>query len=80
MGWQGLQQGKKKAKRRIRFWTFYDPTGEHKDEEDKWRRDSLVRLRNTTKLCSAACHGCGHLRDLDGPTIQERRALQDDGL
>lgn len=79
MGWSGLQEGKKKALRRVphRYFDYTVNCGKEKMEE--YYQKSLVRARKTTKRCSAAIHGCGHRRDVEGrPTIQEQRALLDE--
>lgn len=67
MNWKGLQQGKRKAKKRFPSWWRVDKSRE------EW---NLCRLRKTTKRCSVALHGCGHLRDLEGPTYQERKMME----
>lgn len=68
MSWANLQIGKKKALKRCPW------------RDDDWYKshpDTLARHlgvhRKTTKRCSAAIHGCGHLRDLEGDTYQERK-------
>lgn len=77
MGWQGLQQGKKKALKRVHWRTYTAhltfPQWVSKDQDLYRYQCNLVRARNTTKRCSSAIHGCGHRRDLEGETIQERR-------
>ena len=73
MGYRGLQIGIKKARRRTpkRYFCHYPDPNQINDEH--YQR-SLSRARNTTKRCSAAIHGCGHRRELEGETVQERKA------
>jgi hypothetical protein len=67
MNWNGLQNGIKKAEKRIpKWWSM--------DEESRER--CLKFARKTTKRCSSAIHGCGHRRILEGPTYQERRDME----
>ena len=66
MSWMNLQIGKKKAARRT-------PKRYFDGVSDEWYERSLVRARKTTKRCSVAIHGCGHRRDLEGDSYQERK-------
>ena len=72
MTWQSVQVGNLKAKKRTPWLKDLSP----RDEVNVER--ALGMHRDTTKLCSAAIHGCGHMRDLCGPTRQELKAALDD--
>lgn len=67
MNYKGLQQGIKKAKKR----TPWRKSSTWMGDEEK----CLGIHRKVTKMCSAAIHGCGHIRDLIGITNQEKRSI-----
>jgi len=69
MNYEGLQIGNRKARKRFPRRLAAD---------DYWFGWNIKRLRKTTKRCSAACHGCGHVRDMEGPTMQEKKAMIED--
>ncbi len=62
--------GERKARRVIDIWGARDKTLPDK----LWL---LKYMRETRVLCS--CWMCGHIREREGPTIQERRAVGVDG-
>jgi hypothetical protein len=48
MTWDGLQEGKRKALRRVPYWRY---------RNDEYRERELKFARKTPKRCSAAIHG-----------------------
>lgn len=71
MNWNGLQIGKVKAIKRCP-WANDQWFKDHPDD----RARQVGMHRKMTKGCSAAIHGCGHLRDLEGPSYQERKLVE----
>ena len=70
MNWKGLQEGKRKGKKRSSLiWA-----GRFINLTDSDRERTAYLLRKTTKLCS--CRGCGNQRKYEGVTIQERKWLE----
>lgn len=78
-----LRQGRLHAKRRVPEW-YYQPENpvrpgyiQENVPPEGWRERNLRRRRKTTAPCSnPRC--CGHRREVEGPTMQERRARRVD--
>lgn len=62
-------KGNNKALKRVSLWFLSDDP-----RNDKWKKVSITRHRNTTKKCNHVC--CGNPRRYFGElTFQERRFL-----